>query len=73
MTTGDFLLKFQDPVSFNNLVLYFETDKLDFNTFKQEVIWKEGILKYKRMYQTIKFFLGYVFWIPTSNKESALD
>ena len=33
MTTGDFLLKYQDPISYNNLILYFEIDKINFEEF----------------------------------------
>ena len=43
MTTGDFLLKFQDRISYNNLLLYFEIDKIPFEDVRDKLVWEMGI------------------------------
>jgi len=50
MTTGDFLLKFQDWISYNNLLLYFEIDKISFEDVRDKLVWEYGIQKQRRFY-----------------------
>jgi len=51
-------------MSYNNIIMIFEIEKINFEEFKNDLIYKEGILKFPRLHSVIKFVMGYMIWVP---------
>lgn len=68
-TVGDFLFKYYEDQACQNFVVYMIVDRFDFETFKHKVLYEQCIKNLPRLWSYIKFFAGFMLWIPKSPEE----
>jgi len=62
-TVADFILKFQDPMTVNNIVGYLEVDWMSFDEFQQQIVEDSKLLP--RFWSIVSFWSGFMLWIPS--------